>query len=466
MENRLIPSVVLDTDSYKMSHWKQYPKNTTEMLSYFESRGGRWKSVMFFGLQYYLKKYFSNPITIEEVNEANAFAIDHGCPFNYEGWKKIVNVYGGKLPIRIRAVPEGSIIPTSNVLFSVESSVDDCDVFWITSWLETMLVRLWYPCTIATYSWNAKQTIKKYLDETVDDTNAEINFKLHDFGSRGVTCQEQAMIGGAAHLINFMGSDTVAGIWMANKYYNIKMAGFSLPATEHSTMSMWGRAGEAQAYRNMIKEYGNCGIFACVSDTWDIFNAADKIWGEELKDEVMKMNATLVIRPDSSDPVEVIDKLLDILDKRFGSTINSKGYKVLNKVRLIQGDGINAEVLEDILISAKAKGFSATNIAFGMGGGLLQKDFDRDTQKFAFKCCWAKVDGKEIEVYKDPITDKGKQSKKGILDLELFGDRQVRTIKGRSNNSLMKIVYENGELLVDDSFETIRARANDGEYNS
>lgn len=216
----------------------------------------------------------------------------------------------------------------------------------------------------------------------------------------------------------------------------------------------------------MIKQYGDGGIFACVSDTWNIYNAADKLWGEELKEEVMKMNATLVVRPDSGDPVAVIATLLDTLDKRFGSTINSKGYKVLNKVRLIQGDGINAEVLEDILISAKAKGYSATNIAFGMGGGLLQKDFDRDTQKFAFKCCWAKVDGKEIEVYKDPITDQGKQSKKGILDLELFGDRQVRTVNGRSNNSLMKVVYENGELLVDDSFETIRARANDGEYNS
>lgn len=460
MENRLVLSLVLDTDSYKLSHWCQYPPKTTAMFSYFESRGGRWRETLFFGLQYYLKKYLSNPITRFEVEEAKAFAQLHGCPFNYDGWMKIVNTYGGRLPIKIRAVPEGCVIPTHNILFSVQTSVEDPDIFWIVSWIETLLVRLWYPITIATYGWHVKSVIQKYLNKTSDNPNAEIGFKLHDFGSRGVSCQEQAMIGGAAHLVNFMGSDTIAGIWMANKYYNINMAGFSIPAAEHSTMSMWGKDNEVDAYRNMINQYGGTPIFACVSDTWNIYNAAANLWGDKLKEEVMKMNATLVVRPDSGDPVEVVSRLLCILDGKFGSVINHQGYRVLNKVRVIQGDGINDEILEKILEAAEKLHFSTTNLAFGMGGGLLQKGFDRDTNKFAFKCSWAKVDGKDIEVYKDPATDPGKKSKKGILDLELSMLRKVKTVNGESYNSLMQTVYLNGDILKEYSFEEIRQNAN------
>jgi nicotinamide phosphoribosyltransferase len=240
-----------------------------------------------------------------------------------------------------------------------------------------------------------------------------------------------------------MGSDTIAGIWMANKYYNINMAGFSIPVAEHFTMSMWGKDNEIDAYRNMIN-----------------YNAAANLWGDKLKEEVMKMNATLVVRPDSGDPVEVVCRLLCILGDRFGYTMNHQGYKVLNKVRVIQGDGINDEILEKILEAAEKIHFSATNLAFGMGGGLLQKGFDRDTNKFAFKCSWAKVDGKDIEVYKDPATDPGKKSKKGILDLELSMLRKVKTVNGESYNSLMQTVYLNGNIMKEYSFEEIRQNAN------
>ena len=179
--------IALDSDSYKLSHWKQYPKNTTSMFSYFESRGGRYPNTLFFGLQYYLKKYLTTPITMENVEEAAEFAIAHGESFNLEGWKRVVNVHGGHLPVRIKAVPEGSLIPVSNILMSVEST--DPELFWIVSWLETMLVRVWYPTTVATQSWHIKQNIKKFLEETADDPET-ISFKLHDFGSRGVSSQE------------------------------------------------------------------------------------------------------------------------------------------------------------------------------------------------------------------------------------------------------------------------------------
>jgi nicotinamide phosphoribosyltransferase len=458
MENLLI-SNILDTDSYKFSHWVQCPPKTTAMYSYFESRGGESDVTMFFGLQYYLLKYLSKPITIEQVEEANEFAKLHGEPFNYEGWKQIVNNFGGKLPVRIKAVPEGAVIPTKNILMSVEST--DPRFFWVVSWLETMLVRLWYPITIATNGYHVKQNIRKYLDLSSDNPGSEIGFKLHDFGSRGVTCQEQAMIGGAAHLVNFMGSDTVAGVWMANKYYDEKMAGFSIPAAEHSTITMWGKENEVEAYRNMIKQYNHTPIFACVSDSYDIYNACENLWGKELFNEVMDMNAILVQRPDSGDPDKVVNDLLKIADKKFGSVINHKGYKVLNRIRIIQGDGINGKDVDKILKHTVEDGFSATNVNFGMGGGLLQKDFNRDTHKFAFKCSSATVDNKEVEVFKDPITDKVKKSKKGKMALKVFDGNLVRTLREQDvydSENLLEIRFENGEIVNETTFAEIREK--------
>lgn len=472
MENLLL-STVLDTDSYKLSHWKQYPPKTTAMYSYFESRGGYADETLFFGLQYYLKKYFTNPVLVEHVEEANEFAKLHGLPFNYEGWMYIAKDLKGKLPVVIKAVPEGSIIPTGNVLLSVESLDPKC--FWVVSWFETILVRLWYPITVATNSWHIKQIIKDYLNKT-SDTPDEVSFKLHDFGSRGSSSQESAMIGGASHLVNFMGSDTIAGIWMANKYYNEKMAGFSIPAAEHSTMTMWGKDNEVEAYRNMIKQYGDGNIFACVSDSYDIFKAADEIWGQLLKKEVMDCKATIVIRPDSGNPVAVIHELLDILDRRFGSTINAKGYRVLNKVRLIQGDGIDKNDVSNILGNMLIHGYSATNVAFGMGGGLLQKNLDRDTHKFAFKCSWAKVAGKDINVFKSPVTDKVKVSKAGKQDLRLItidaaGQNRDFVYTTRHdekntdvNKSLLETVYVNGDIVKETSFAEVRNRSNNVPY--
>ena len=469
----VVLSMALDSDSYKLSHWKLYPPNTTAMYSYFESRGGHGDYTVFFGLQYYLKRYLATPITVEDVEEAKEFAIIHGVPFNYDGWMYIAKDLKGKLPVRIKAVPEGSVLPKHNILFSVEST--DPKVFWITSWLETLLVRIWYSISVATNSYAIKQTIKDYLDKTSDDPEGEIGFKLHDFGSRGSTSQESAMVGGASHLVNFMGSDTIAGIWMANKYYDCKMSAYSIPASEHSTITMWKKENEVEAYRNMIKQFGDTGIFACVSDSYDIYNATEKLWGEVLKSEVENMKAVLVVRPDSGDPIKVIRDLLVILDKKFGHTLNSKGYKVLNKVRLIQGDGIDGQDVGMILGNAMIDGYSATNIAFGMGAGLLQKGLDRDTHKFAFKCSWAMVDGKEVEVFKQPITDPGKRSKSGILDLQVTeynGQKFVKTVKGKAiteevvdgpmtirQYSLLRPIYENGEILIEDNLSDIRKRS-------
>lgn len=449
-------NLILDTDSYKASHWVQYPPNTSYMFSYLESRGGKYNRTLFFGLQYILKKYFSQPITMEMVEEAKTFFEAHGEPFNYEGWKYIAQDLKGKLPIRIRAVPEGMVVPTHNILMSVESTDPKC--FWAVSWFETMLMRVWYPITVATQSFQIKKLIESYLEKTSDDPRAEINFKLHDFGSRGVSSQESAEIGGAAHLVNFMGSDTVVGVAAANKYYNHKMAAFSIPAAEHSTMTMWGRENEAKAYKNMIEQYGKPGaLFACVSDSYNLYNAVENIWGKELKGDIINSGATLVVRPDSGNPAQVVLQTLQLLETQFGATYNSKTFKVLNNVRVIQGDGINEESIRDILETATRAGYSASNIAFGMGGALLQQ-VNRDTQKFAFKCSFARVDGHPIDVFKDPITDPGKKSKKGLLDL-VMRNGNMETVSGVDNfGSLLKVVYENGQLLKEYSLNDIRGR--------
>lgn len=300
------------------------------------------------------------------------------------------------------------------------------------------------------------------------DTGADLgglNFKLHDFGARGTSSNESAVLGGMGHLVNFMGTDTIAAVVGAKRYYNEAVAGLSIPAAEHSTITSWGRENEAKAYANMLRQFAKQdSILAVVSDSYDIYNAVENLWGGELREEVIKSGATLVVRPDSGDPVEVVTKVAKLLDSRFGSTVNEKGYKLLNNVRIIQGDGINAESVTAILTSLKENGFCADNVAFGMGGALLGAP-QRDDQKFAMKCSAALIDGTWVDVQKDPITDSGKRSKKGRLGLVYecgLGTCGFRTlpedIADKKENAL-RTVFEDGELLVEDTFAEIRKRA-------
>ncbi len=462
-------SPLTDTDSYKLSHWNQYPAGTTRMMSYFESRGGEFESCTLFGLQYLLHEYLSRPVTVEQVEEAAAFAEAHGEPFNKVGWMRIATELGGRLPVRIRAIPEGTVVPTRNALLTIEST--DPETFWVVSWLETMLVRLWYPSTIATMSRESKKVLARYLDMTADAPEAEIGFKLHDFGARGVTSLEQSRLGGAAHLLSFLGSDTVEGIRCANHYYDAEMAGFSIPASEHSTMTMWGEEGEFAAFESYVHHYlttravpaGTPKLAACVSDSYDIFRAVEDGWcGDKLRTLVEESGGTLVIRPDSGDPEAVLCRLFEILEAKVGMTTNTKGYKVLpDYLRVIQGDGIDRESMANILETLTRLGISTTNIAFGSGGGLLQK-VNRDTQKWAFKCCAARVNGEWVDVRKNPATDRGKQSKAGRLDLiQDGGSYRTVTLEGDAlahPQTLMQTVYENGEILVNTTFDECRTR--------
>ena len=365
----------------------------------------------------------------------------------------------GKLPLKIRAVPEGSLVPNHNVLFTVENTDPKC--FWLTSYVETALVRSWYPITVSTQSYYIKKMILEYLEKTSDDPQTQINFKLHDFGSRGVSSQESAGIGGAAHLVNFLGTDTVTAMLFAMQFYGAEFPpAFSIPAAEHSTITSWGKDNEIDAYRNMLKQFATPNsLVAVVSDSYDLNNAVDHLWGEQLREEVIKSGATVVIRPDSGDPATVVHRTMESLADRFGYYLNNKGYKVLKYVKVIQGDGVNEHSIKQILDKLIQSDFSIDNIAFGMGGGLLQQ-VNRDTNKFAYKCSSVTVKGKERDVFKDPVTDPGKKSKAGKQDLILTPGGSYRTVNYLSQDTIMETVFLNGEIMKEYSWKEIRDRAN------
>jgi len=463
---KLSHNIILNVDSYKCSMKWQYPAGTTGVYSYIESRGGRYDRTVFFGLQAFIKEYLLNPISQADIDIADEILTAHGEPFNRAGWQYILDKHDGYLPVVIRSVPEGTVVPVSNVLATIENTDPEC--FWLTTWLETALLRaIWYPTTVATQSWTIKRVILDYLEKTGDPSL--IDFKLHDFGARGVSSLESAGIGGAAHLVNFMGTDTISGLLFAREYYNAGIAGFSIPAAEHSTITSWGRDNEVKAYENMVKQFAKPGsIVAVVSDSYDIYNAARNLWGEELKQQVIDSGATVVIRPDSGDPETVCRQLVQILHEKFGAVKNSKGFWVLNNVRLIQGDGVNESTIRSILGSFMAYGYSADNIAFGMGGALLQQ-LDRDTQKFAMKCSSAQINGEWIDVMKDPITDSGKKSKAGRVTLWKSGREYFSSVGkpktwtdygvGDATEALEE-VYRDGRLIKEIDFATVRANSN------
>lgn len=467
MTNILDLSIILRTDSYKFSQFSQYPKGTTHISSYIESRGGEKMSV-FFGLQAFIKDYLLTPITMKDIDRAERIVTAHGLPFNREGWEIIVNEYGGLLPLEIEAVPEGTFMETHNVQVQVVNT--DPRLWWLTSYIETILLRgVWYPSTVATKSRKMKVIIAKALHETSDvPVMDQLMFKLHDFGARGASSGETAILGGMGHLVNFMGTDTFEALEGVMAYYNTDdVVGFSIPASEHSTITSWGRENEVDAYENMLDTFGGPGkILACVSDSFDIYAACRDLWGDKLKDKIVNMGGTLVVRPDSGDPETVPVEVVKVLAEKFGYTVNNKGYKVLPPyIRVIQGDGINEHTLPIILENLKAAGFSADNIAFGMGGGLLQA-WNRDTLKYAMKGSAIRIDnGKWVGFKKDPITDHGKLSKEGRLALVYecgIGSCGFRTIPeevAKNKENMLRTVFRNGELLIEDTFEEIRVRA-------
>jgi nicotinamide phosphoribosyltransferase len=459
-------NICLTTDSYKLNHWNQYPAGTEKVYSYFECRkGAKFAETPFFGLQYIIKNHLEGVVvTREKIENAAKLCKAHFGDekyFNREGWEYILNNYGGKLPVVIKAVEEGTVVPINNVLMTIENTDNKC--FWLTNFLETILSQVWYPITVASLSREVKVTLNEYFTLTSD--GGLLNFGLHDFGFRGASSWESAGIGGAAHLINFLGTDTVVAMEVAVNYYNADLNGlaFSVAATEHSVMTALGKNGEEQVVENLLNEYPT-GILSVVSDSYDIYNFVSNIVGTKFKDRILDRDGVFVVRPDSITPThptpeEEMVWIMENLWANIGGTINNKGYKVINpKVRVLWGDGIDIDGIKKILYAVTKAGFATENIAcFGMGGGLLQK-VNRDTQRCAFKCSAQYRDGQWYDIQKNP-KDVSKASKKGKLKL-IKVDGEFETVgENDPGEDYLKVVFYDGVLLNEVDFATIRKNA-------
>lgn len=456
---------ILRTDSYKLSHFLQYPPNTLRVSSYIECRGVDkdfvpTDEIVHAGVQGFIHEYLTEPFTRAEVLEAADFAARHGMPFNQAGWLHIVEQHDGMLPIWIQALPEGTIMKPGTCQVQVVNT--DNKVPWLTSYIETALLRaIWYPSTVATLSREIKKVMKDYLDVTSDNPG-HLDFMLHDFGARGATSSESAAIGGAAHILNFMGSDTIEGIYYAETVLRAhSMPAFSIPAAEHSTITSWLEfGGEKAAFLNMVNQFGGDGkMYAVVSDSYNIWNAVENLWCGELYDNVINVGGRLVIRPDSGDPHDMVIGVIELAADKFGYTTNSKGFKVLNPaVRVVQGDGVNYYSIGTILETMKIRGWSAENVVFGMGGALLQK-VNRDSLKYAMKASAIDVSGTWHDVYKDPVTDTGKRSKRGRLSVRPNGE----TVRAESAgfDDILRTQYLHAAWAKEinyDNFEAMRKR--------
>jgi len=458
-----LDNVVDMTDSYKLEHHGMELPGTDGAVAYFEARkGAKYERTTFFGLQYLIKKYLLRPVTKADVDKAEMLAMMHegpDCDFDRSRWDYIVEFHGGKLPVVIEAVPEGTVVPTDNVLLQIFSLDPKCH--WLGNHLETIITHVWAGSTIATHSREVKEFLKKELDITCNDgaNFGGLPFMLHDFGMRGVSSLESAGVGGLSHLINFQGTDTIIALKYAIVFYGATTAvGYSVKATEHSIMTQRGAEHEREVVQYLLKKY-NKGILSMVADSYDYKRFVEQIIGKEFKQLVLDREGKLVVRPDSGDPLELMPWTLNSLGESFGFTVNKKGYKVLNpKVGVIWGDGIDFAMLKQIVQVCREAGWSTENLVFGMGGGLLQK-VNRDVQRFAFKACAKRYNGIWNDVWKDP-TDKSKISKRGIQKLVKV-DGAYKTVRAddpayASLPNEMKKVYDTGALLIDYTFDQVR----------
>ncbi|MBQ9161180.1 MAG: nicotinate phosphoribosyltransferase [Methanobrevibacter sp.] len=458
-------NICLLTDSYKVTHHYFYPEGTEKIYSYLESRvGSEFNKTIFYGLQYIIKKYLEGPVVTEEkINQADELIANHigeGI-FNREGWEYILDKHDGMLPIEIKAVAEGTPVDVSNVLMTVENT--DKKSFWLVNYLESLLLQVWYPSTVATLSAEVRKLANFYLEVT-GSSKDNLDFMLHDFGYRGASSTESSMLSGSAHLLSFSGTDTIPALTIPENYYNdSNLYGFSVQATEHSVMTSLGPDGEISQILNVIDKAKD-GVLSMVIDSYNYRNFLTEAGrsGSELNEAILNFldgeNNKVVFRPDSGEPVSTTIDCLNLLSDGFGSHLTSEGYKVFDlNIGLLWGDGLNYQKIRDILFAMKSNGWAAENIIFGMGGGL-HTAVTRDTQRNAFKCSAQLRDGQWHDIFKNPL-DSSKKSKTGRFKL-INDNKSFKTVSIDSEGEdYLQTVFRNGELLVNDKFGDIKARA-------
>ena len=461
----LLDNVCLDADSYKESHFKFMSPNTESVFVYAMPRlGAQFKEIVAnVGLHIYLENYLSRRITTKMINFASMFLAVHGVPFNRAGFEYIVTHHNGYFPVRIKAVDEGTVVPEGSVVFTIENTDPNCA--WAANFIETQIMRAgWYGSTVATLSREYKRIILHYLE--LSGTPESVEYKLVDFGSRGASSRESAYIGGLAHLVNFRTTDNILGVLATMQYYGTDLgdiAGITIPASEHSVTTERGRDGEEQFFSDAIDTFlvTPGAMVSLVSDTYDLAGAI-KILGTTLKEKILASGGTVVVRPDSGDPIEMVTFAVRELEKYFGSYKNEKGYSVLPlAVKIIQGDGIKITTIGPILKKLTDEGYSADNVTFGSGGGLLQS-VTRDTLRYAQKASHVVIDGVAMDINKECATDPTKASLPGKLTLVkrdgIIMNSKIDEVLD-TDEVMLKVVYENGAIAEPLPYAKIRENA-------
>ena len=485
---KLLP--ILLKDGYKVGHKFQYPENTTLVYSNMTPRKSRNEGVneiVFFGLQYFIKEYlirqfeenfFRRPK--EEVLQEYARRLDAYLGKDSITYQHIAALHDlGYLPLEIKALPEGYLVPMRVPVFTVRNTLPD--FFWLTNMLETLMSAvLWKPSTSATTAFQYLRTFTEYAGATVGGDDSFIPWQGHDFSFRGMAGIEDAVISGAGHLLSFTGTDTIPAIDFLEEYYQAdctrELIGGSVPATEHSVMCMGTQDGEIETFLRLVREVYPSGIVSIVSDTWDFWQVITEFL-PRLKEQILARNGKVVIRPDSGDPVKIIvgdetapvgspeyKGAIECIWEVFGGTVTQKGYKLLDgHIGLIYGDSITTERQLAILEGLKRKGFASYNVVLGIGSYTYEY-VTRDTFGFAMKATYGEVRGVGRDIFKDPRTDDGtKKSAKGLMQVYRDPSTGRLVLKDQctweeEGKGELRPVFRDGELLVDERLEVIRGR--------
>ena len=476
------PNPLLMTDVYKLGHMEQYAPGCSKVYSYLTARSDKtFSKTVFFGLRYYLEQYMSmklEPWMGEELLEVRKAILGFNSPEVEKKVRALCQL--GYFPIEIKAVKEGTVMPVRNALMTITNTHPD--FYWCVGFVESLILKLWYPITVASCCYKYRETVDEFFELTVSDDQQFLkDFSVHDFGYRGDASEEGAALSGVAFLVSFLGSDTVPAYPFAVRYYDADRSQpimLSVPASEHSVMCSFGREDELGAFRNMLCLYPT-GIVSIVSDTFDVYRVLTE-FAAELKDQILSRpeGSKVVFRPDSGNPEYIIcgdpnavegsnewKGAIRLLDEMFGSTVNEKGYKVLNpKVGLIYGDGMYLERYRRTLERLKDMGYAASNLVIGVGGIL--RNHSRDTLGFAIKATYVEVDGAPREIEKDPVTDKAKKSHKGLLALKWDNENayttEDRVTPEQEEGGLLIPVFRDGHILVRPTLAQIRRRVRMG----
>lgn len=479
-------------DFYKAVHAEMLPKGITKSVSYFTprmSRVKRWNEVAMFGLQGFIKEYlvdyFNEYFFFEYRNKAiGTYKTVMGAALGEGtyGLQKIEDLYDlGYLPIEIKALPEGTLVPMHVPMFSIENTHKD--FAWLPQALESLIsAEMWHPMIAATVGHTYRQIVNKFYEMTCDD-NAVKARALGAFDFRGEECLQSAVKAGAGWCLSFLNTATVPTIPYLERNYNCdctkEPVAFGSPSTEHSVMcSNYAIDGDEETLikRLLTEIYPNTS-FSAVLDSYDYWNVVENIL-PKLKNEIMNHNGCLLVRGDSGDCVDVVTRTVFKLWEEFGGTTNSKGYKVLDPhVKAIYGDSITVQRCEQIYDILEKNGFAASNVALGVGSFSFQcieedgvlKPFTRDTFSSCIKATYCEIDGRPYPIFKNPKDGGFKKSQRGLCHVYQGSDGKLTFKDGYTSenlpmNNLLETVFRDGKLVKEQSLQEIRRVLNEGEF--